>query len=66
MTPEEIVAAIDARSREILASHGAEFGNEYVLDLMNEAGMSGFQLGCSVTRSMFEGAFAVKVAQISK
>lgn len=64
MTPEEIVASVQTEILEILESPDSE--GMSVVDLMNRAGMAGFQLGSGVTRSMFEGAFAVKVAQITK
>lgn len=65
MTPEEVIAAIDAKSREVLKEMGVE-QSDVLLALMNEAGVRGFELGAKISASMYEGALRVKLASLKR
>lgn len=63
MTPEEIVADLNARNRSTL--YGREdldrLSVEEVLALMDDAAMQGFKLGSNVALSMVKGSLLVQL-----
>lgn len=65
MTPEEIVAEINARNREALDAHedAGRLTREQMLVLMDNAAMSGFRMGSNVALSMVKGALLVQVSR---
>lgn len=65
MTPEEVIAAIDEKSREVLKELSME-PSDVLLALMNESAMRGFDLGAKMASSMYEGALRVKLASLKK
>lgn len=64
MTPEEIVAEINARNREDLQAYSTvQLTQDQVLALMNDAAMRGFRLGSNVALSMVKGALLVQASR---
>lgn len=68
MTPEEIVAEINARNREVLHSCESQtperrLTRDQVLTLMDNAAMHGFRMGSNVALSMVKGALLVQVTR---
>lgn len=63
MTPEEIVADLNARNRAAL--HACEacggLNAEQILALMDEAAMHGFKLGSNVALSMIKGSLLIQL-----
>lgn len=68
MTPEEIVADLNKKNREVLfaRSDQRQWTHEEVLALMNEAAMRGFRLGSNVALSMMKGALLVQLARTER
>jgi len=65
MTPEEIVADLNAKNRDTLyarADHSC-LTHEQVLALMDAAAMQGFKLGSNVALSMVKGALLVQLTR---
>ena len=65
MTPEEIVAELNAKNRDALyarADH-SRLTHEQVLTLMDAAAMQGFKLGSNVALSMVKGALLVQLTR---
>jgi hypothetical protein len=65
MTPEEIVAELNAKNRDALyarADHSS-LTHEQVLALMDTAAMQGFKLGSNVALSMVKGALLVQLTR---
>lgn len=65
MTPEEIVADLNAKNRDMLharADH-CSLTHEQVLALMDAAAMQGFKLGSNVALSMVKGALLVQLTR---
>lgn len=65
MTPEEIVAELDTKNRELLESIGLTV-SQGMVDLLNQAAMKGFQLGSNVACSAIQGALILQLAGINK
>ena len=65
MTPEEIVAELQTKNRELLDSekNDARLSSRQVLALMDAAAMQGFRLGSNVSLSMVRGALLVQLAR---
>jgi hypothetical protein len=65
MTPEEIVADLNARNRATLYVRPdcGKLGAEQVLALMDAAAMQGFRLGSNVALSMVQGALLVQLSR---
>ena len=65
MTPEEIVADLNARNRDALDPHKdrQHFTHQQVLALMDDAAMQGFKLGSTVALSMVKGALLVQLTR---
>jgi hypothetical protein len=65
MTPEEIVADLNAKNRDALyARHDhAHLSADQVLALMDAAAMQGFRLGSNAALSMVKGALLVQLAR---
>lgn len=63
MTPEEIMADLNARNRAVLRAResGEPFSAEQVLALMDCAAMRGFRLGSNVALSMVKGSLLVQL-----
>lgn len=63
MTPEEIVADLNARNRSALCActDTMQLSREQVLALMDDAAMQGFRLGSNVALSMVKGALLVQL-----
>jgi len=63
MTPEEIVADLNARNRSVLhdCADSAYLSREQVLELMDSAAMQGFKLGSNVALSMVKGSLLVQL-----
>lgn len=62
MTGEEVVAALDAQSRKLLASKNLPVSDAMVA-LLNEAKLQAFNLGSNTALSMVKGALLVKLMQ---
>lgn len=65
MTPEEIVADINATNRETLYGR-ADYHNlthDEVLALMDAAAMQGFRMGSNLALSMVKGALLVQLTR---
>jgi hypothetical protein len=67
MTPEEIVADLNTRNRDILYTRNdyQQLTHEQVLALMDSAAMQGFKLGSNVALSMVKGALLVQMTRTS-
>ncbi|HVL75976.1 MAG TPA: hypothetical protein VM406_08160 [Noviherbaspirillum sp.] len=67
MTPEEIVADLNARNREALDArgHAGSFTSEQVLALMDKAAMHGFKVGSNVALSMVKGSLLVQLNRVA-
>ena len=63
MTKEEIVAEVDAGSREFLKRLDVE-QTEQMMALMNASAMRGFQMGARVASSMIKGGMIVLQAHM--
>jgi len=65
MTPEEIVADLNAKNRDTLyaRSDHRSLTHEQVLALMDSAAMQGFKLGSNVALSMVKGALLVQLSR---
>jgi hypothetical protein len=65
MTPEEIVAELNAGNRETLYAQKdyERLSHEEVLILMDKAAMQGFRMGSNVALSMVKGALLVQVSR---
>lgn len=63
MTPEEIIADLNARNRAVLDQRDddAPLRPEDVLALMDSAAMQGFKLGSNVALSMVKGSLLVQL-----
>lgn len=63
MTPEEIIADLNARNRAVLDQRDDEtpLRPEDVLALMDSAAMQGFKLGSNVALSMVKGSLIVQL-----
>jgi len=65
MTPEEIVADLNAKNRDVLYAR-TDYQNlphNQVLALMDAAAMQGFKLGSNVALSMVKGALLVQLTR---
>lgn len=65
MTPEEIVADLNLKNRNLLYTR-KDFRNlspEQVLALMDAAAMQGFRFGSNVAMSMVKGALLVQMSR---
>lgn len=65
MTPEEIVADLNAKNRDTLYAR-TDYQNlthEQVLALMDAAAMQGFKLGSNVALSMVKGALLIQLTR---
>lgn len=65
MTPEEIVADLNAKNRDALCAR-ADYQNlthDQILGLMDAAAMQGFKLGSNVALSMVKGALLVQLTR---
>jgi hypothetical protein len=65
MTPDEIVAELHAKNRDILYARN-DFRNltpEQILGLMDSAAMHGFKLGSNVALSMVKGSLLVQLSR---
>lgn len=67
MTPEEIVAELNAGNRDALYARKdyERLSHEQVLVLMDNAAMQGFRLGSNVALSMVKGALLVQASRSS-
>lgn len=65
MTPEEIVAEINARNREALEACDSpeRLTRAQILTLMDNASMHGFRMGSNLALSMVKGALLVQVSR---
>ncbi len=65
MTPEEIVADLNAKNRDTLYGRPdyRNLTHEQVLALMDAAAMQGFKLGSNVALSMVKGALLVQLTR---
>ena len=65
MTPEEIVADLNAKNRDTLYAHQDYYNltHEQVLALMDAAAMKGFRLGSNVALSMVKGALVLQMTR---
>jgi hypothetical protein len=65
MTPEEIVADLNAKNRDALYARTdhRNLTHEQVLALMDAAAMQGFKLGSNVALSMVKGALLVQLTR---
>lgn len=65
MTPEEIVADLNAKNREALYARTdyQSLTHQQVLALMDAAAMQGFKLGSNVALSMVKGALLVQLTR---
>ena len=65
MTPEEIVADLNCKTRDTLYARNdyQNLTHEQVLALMDAAAMQGFKLGSNVALSMVKGALLVQLAR---
>jgi hypothetical protein len=65
MTPEEIVADLNEKNRDVLYSHTDHHNlkSDQVLALMDAAAMQGFKLGSNVALSMVKGALLVQLTR---
>ncbi|MGE5621622.1 MAG: hypothetical protein ACM3WS_00480 [Bacillota bacterium] len=65
MTPEEIVADLNGKNRDVLYSRNdyQHLTHEQVLALMDAAAMQGFKLGSNVALSMVKGALLVQLSR---
>lgn len=63
MTPEEIIADLNARNRAVLDQRDEDvpLRPEDVLALMDSAAMQGFKLGSNVALSMVKGSLLVQL-----
>lgn len=65
MTPEEIVADLNAKNRDTLYARNdyLKLTHDQVLSLMDSAAMQGFKLGSNVALSMVKGALLVQLTR---
>lgn len=65
MTPEEIVADLNATNRVALYARTdlQNLGPDEVLALMDRAAMQGFRLGSNIAMSMVKGALLVQMTR---
>jgi hypothetical protein len=65
MTPEEIVADLNAKNRDAFYAHAdhSSLTHAQVLALMDAAAMQGFKLGSNVALSMVKGALLVQLTR---
>ncbi|HEY8606667.1 MAG TPA: hypothetical protein VIM12_06100 [Noviherbaspirillum sp.] len=65
MTPDEIVAELNASNREMLLARKDmdRLTSDQVLALMDRAAMQGFRLGSNVALSMVKGSLLVQLAR---
>jgi hypothetical protein len=65
MTPEEIVADINSKNRDILYTRSdyQNLTHEQVLALMDTAAMQGFRIGSNVALSMVKGSLLVQMTR---
>lgn len=65
MTPEEIVADLNAKNRDTLYMRDdyQHLTHNQVLALMDAAAMQGFKLGSNVALSMVKGALLVQLTR---
>lgn len=65
MTPEEIVADLNARNRVALYARTdlQNLSAEEVLALMDKAALQGFRLGSNIAMSMVKGAILVQITR---
>lgn len=68
MTPEEIVADLNARNRDALYTRSdyQQLSPEQVLALMDAAALQGFRLGSNVAMSLMKGALLVQLTRRGK
>lgn len=67
MTPDEIVADLNARNRSALDARESSgmLNPDEVLELMDVASMQGFKLGSNVALSMVKGSILVQLSRAS-
>ena len=67
MTPEEILADLNARNRAVLYTREdcTRLSTEQVLALMDSAAMQGFKLGSNVALSMVKGSLLVQLNRVA-
>lgn len=65
MTPEEVIAEVEAQNRKELVAMNLE-PNEALLNMLNLASIRGFQLGSQAALSMVKGALTVQAASLKK
>ena len=65
MTPEEIVADLNSKNRDMLyvRKDFQHLSHEQVLALMDAAAMQGFRLGSNVALSMVKGTLLVQMTR---
>lgn len=65
MTPEEIIADLQAGNRDLLLSESecGVYSTDQVLALMGDAAMNGFKLGSNVALSMVKGSLVIQLNQ---
>jgi hypothetical protein len=65
MTPEEIVADLNLKNRNLLFTRKdvRNLSPEQVLALMDAAAMQGFRFGTNVAMSMVKGALLVQISR---
>lgn len=67
MTPEEIVAELNSKNRDVLDGYedGEQLTRAQILALMDTAALQGFRLGSNVALSMVKGALLVQLTQMA-